>query len=257
MLGQQTCDIAVPDVPADRPLARSRSVVGDRVFEDSEVVVISVNEYFDGDLGDHVSKKSLHGQFIRDVLGGQSQAFFNLTYEALKGVAPQEADVARSSGRRDRYAIGTVARVDVNDRRYLLVALTRTDLSTLKASATVEDLWICLAGAWKGIRDYSNGQSVGIGCGSSSSTAPGASCERHGKSYLTCRRRGGEGGGGGLLTGRAIPSAYRWAWFRWYSRVVEVPLRFEVAAGFVAPGALEPPRLQPSWPPGGSRPAHG
>ena len=132
------------------------------IFEDSEVVVISVNEYFDGDLGDHVSKKSLHGQFIRDVLGGQSQAFFNLTYEALKGVAPQEADVARSSGRRDRYAIGTVARVDVNDRRYLLVALTRTDLSTLKASATVEDLWICLAGAWKGIRDYSNGQSVGI-----------------------------------------------------------------------------------------------
>ena len=90
-------------------------------------------------------------------------------------------------------------------------------------------------------------KSIFAGCGSSSSTAPGASCERHGKSYLTCRRRGGEGGGGGLLTGSAIPSAYRWAWFRWYSRVVEVPLRFEVAAGFVAPGALEPPRLQPSW----------
>ncbi len=31
----------------------------------------------------------------------------------------------------------------------------------------------------------------------------------------------------------------------------------EVAAGFVAPGASESPRLQPSWPPGGSRPAHG
>ena len=38
---------------------------------------------------------------------------------------------------------------------------------------------------------------------------------------------------------------------RWYSRVVEVPVRIEVAAGFVAPGASEPPRLQPSWPPGG------
>ena len=44
---------------------------------------------------------------------------------------------------------------------------------------------------------------------------------------------------------------------RWYSRVVEVPVRIEVTAGFVAPGASEPPRLQPSWPPGGSRPAHG
>ena len=86
---------------------------------------------------------------------------------------------------------------------------------------------------------------------------PRGFCERHGKSYLTRRRCGGEGGGGGLLTGRAIPSAYRWAWCRWYSRVVEVPVRIEVAAGFVAPGASEPPRLQPSWPPGGSGPAHG
>ena len=41
---------------------------------------------------------------------------------------------------------------------------------------------------------------------------PRGFCQRHGKSYLTRRRRGGEGGGGGLLTGRAIPSAYRWAW---------------------------------------------
>ena len=86
---------------------------------------------------------------------------------------------------------------------------------------------------------------------------PRGFCQRHGKSYLTRRRRGGEGGGGGLLTGCAIPSAYRWAWCRWYSRVVEVPVRIEVAAGFVAPGASEPPRLQPSWPLGGSRPAHG
>ena len=46
---------------------------------------------------------------------------------------------------------------------------------------------------------------------------PRGFCQRHGKSYLTRRRRGGEGGGGGLLTGRAIPSAYRWAWCRWYS----------------------------------------
>ena len=86
---------------------------------------------------------------------------------------------------------------------------------------------------------------------------PRGFCQRHGKSYLTRRRCGGEGGGGGLLTGRAIPSAYRWAGCRWYSRVVEVPVRIEVAAGFVAPGASEPPRLQTSSPPGGSGPAHG
>ena len=60
---------------------------------------------------------------------------------------------------------------------------------------------------------------------------PRGRCERHGKSYLTRRRRGGEGGGGGSLTGGAIPSAYRRAWFRCYSRFVEVPVHAKVAAG--------------------------
>ena len=106
-------------------------------------------------------------------------------------------------------------------------------------------------------RTHRVGLTTEEGCGSSSSTAqgrPGGFCERHGKSYLPLRRRGGEGGGGGLLTGRAIPSAYRWAWCRWYCR--GVPVRIEVAAGFVA-RSLRPPRLQPSWPPDGSGPAHG
>ena len=126
------------------------------------VVVIPVNEFFDGELGDHVSKHSLHGQFIRDVLGGQSQVFFELTNAALAGVVPEDVGVTRSSGRCDRYAIGTVAPVDVNDRRYLLVALSHTDLLSLKASASIQNLLACLAGTWKGIREYSNGQPVSI-----------------------------------------------------------------------------------------------
>ena len=132
------------------------------VFEGGGVVVIPVNEYFDGELGDHVSENSLHGRFIKDVLGGQSQTFFDLTSRALTGVVPEERSVARPSGKCDRYAIGTVARVDVNDQRYLLVALSHTDLLSLKASATVHDLWTCLTEAWKGIREYSNGRPVRI-----------------------------------------------------------------------------------------------
>ena len=116
------------------------------VFQGAGVVVIPVNEYFDGELGDHVSEKSLHGRFIKEVLAGQSETFLGLTGRALEGVAPDESGVARSSGRRDRYAIGTVARVDLNDQRYLLAALSRTDLLSLKASATIDDLWTCLAG---------------------------------------------------------------------------------------------------------------
>lgn len=130
------------------------------VFEGAGVIVIPVNEYFDGELGDHVSERSLHGQLVKNVLAGQAKTFAELTSRALMGVTPEERSVTRPSGRRDRYAIGTVARVDLNEQRYLLVVLSHTDLMTLKASATVQDLWTCLAGIWKGIREYSNGRPI-------------------------------------------------------------------------------------------------
>ena len=130
------------------------------IFEDVGIIVVPVNEYFDGSLGDHVSENSLHGLFIRDVLGGQSSTFFDLTSKALGSVEAEE--VQRTSGQIKKYPIGTVARVDINQKRYLLAALSRTDLKTLKASATVHELWECLTGIWQGVRNFSNGNCVKI-----------------------------------------------------------------------------------------------
>ena len=130
------------------------------VFDGVGVVVIPVNEYFDGSLGDHVSKNSLHGQFIENILGGQSGAFYALTSKALESIVPEE--VQRNSGRATKYPIGTVACVDINGKRFLLAALSRTDPETLKASATVHELWDCLAGIWQGVRNSSNGNCVKI-----------------------------------------------------------------------------------------------
>ena len=132
------------------------------IFDSGEIVVIPVNDFFDGELGDHVSENSLHGKFIEGVLGGQSQSFYDLTSEALAGVKPKEEGVTRSSGRCNRYGIGTVARVDVASRRYLLAALSHTDLLSLKASASLHDLWMCLAGVWNGVREHSSGRSVSV-----------------------------------------------------------------------------------------------
>lgn len=132
------------------------------IFESEGVVVIPVNEYFDGKLGDLVSEVSLHGQFIKDVLGGVSGSFFELTKGDLAGVASVETTTSKRSGQRVKYPIGTVVRADVNQRRYLLAALSHTDAGTLVAYATVQDLWTCLAGVWKGVREYSNGKQVSI-----------------------------------------------------------------------------------------------
>ena len=130
------------------------------IFEGEGVVVIPVNEYFDGSLGDHVSENSLHGLFIKDVLGGQSDSFFDLTKKALESVEAEQ--VQRASGRDQKYPIGTVACVDINGKRFLLAALSQTDINTLKASATVHELWDCLAGTWQGARNFSNGNCVKI-----------------------------------------------------------------------------------------------
>lgn len=132
------------------------------IFDRDGVIVIPVNEYFDGQLGDHVSETSLHGQFIQQVLGGQSQTFFDLTDQALANVAPEEPAVDRTTGKSDRYPIGTVARVDIDKRRFLLVVLSRTDLATLKASASVTELLTCLAGVWNGAREFSGGRPIHI-----------------------------------------------------------------------------------------------
>ena len=125
------------------------------VFEDGSVIIIPVNEFFDGELGDHVSELSIHGQFIKKILLGDSERFYHLTEAALTDV--DATTLHRNSRRCKQYPIGTVARVIVHERTYLLVALSRTDLTSLKASATIDELWSCLAGIWKAIRIYSGG----------------------------------------------------------------------------------------------------
>lgn len=128
------------------------------IFEMNGCIAIQVNEYFDSLLGNHVSTKSLHGMFIRDVLGGQSATFDSLVRDALSET-PSEM-VSRASGNTQRYKIGTTAAVDINSRRFLFFAFARTDLATLKAQATIHDFWEALSGLWEGVRIHSNGEKV-------------------------------------------------------------------------------------------------
>ncbi len=132
------------------------------LLESEGVVVIPVNEYFDGELGDLVSAESLHGRFIKDMLGGVAGSFFELTTKDLAKVVPEDTNVPRPSGQRVRYPIGTVAHADVNEKRYLLAALSHTDVESSSAYATVQDLWTCLAGVWKAVREHSNGMPASI-----------------------------------------------------------------------------------------------
>lgn len=128
------------------------------IFSKDGCIAIQVNEFFDSLLGEHVSPHSLHGLFIRDVLGGLSASFDALVTSALTNV-PYEA-VSRPNGNPKRYQIGTTASIDVNSKRFLLFAFAKTDIATLKASATVHEFWDALSGLWEAVRVRSNGNPV-------------------------------------------------------------------------------------------------
>ena len=132
------------------------------IFKADSVVVIPANEYFDGLLGKHVSEKSLHGQFIKVVLSGECDLFIKRINRSLRSLSVSGVHVERESGQCTQYPIGTVACLDVNDKRFLFAALSKTDLQTLKASATADQLSKCLAGIWNGARDHSNGNPVSL-----------------------------------------------------------------------------------------------
>ena len=130
------------------------------IFESEGLKVIPVNEFFDSDLGDHVSSLSIHGQLIESFFSGHPESFDKLVENELDG-KPYEY-VNRESGRERRYSVGTTPVIDVNSERFLLPALCNTDLGTLKASCDVPTLWKALMGLWSTARNRANGAAVSV-----------------------------------------------------------------------------------------------
>ena len=130
------------------------------LFNSTSCKVISVNEFFDSELGDHVSINSLHGYFIKNILNGVSTSFETLVDQSLIGYRSE--DVERLSGRQKKYPIGTTAKVEINEQKYFLVAIAHTNLEDLKAYADMHDLWNALDGLWQTARSASNGDSIAL-----------------------------------------------------------------------------------------------
>jgi len=111
------------------------------LFQSQGLKVIPVNEFFDSDLGDHVSPRSLHGQLINRFFGSYPAAFDALVEKELKD-KPHDS-LNRKSGKEKRYPIGTTPVIKVDEDRFFLPGLCHTDINninTLKASCDVPTL---------------------------------------------------------------------------------------------------------------------
>lgn len=145
------------------PLRTTNTVVGVRfgdLFETGcDHLAVPVNDGFDGELGRTVDVKSVHGQYIQRIFGGNQKAF----EAACDGSLPKL--LGQPSGRKDRklaYPIGTTAPLSLEGRKGFLFALSATDPETRKARADVATMWAALGGLWKCVRNHSNGHVVSL-----------------------------------------------------------------------------------------------
>ena len=130
------------------------------IFDEATDWIIAVNEFFDGTLGDVISASSLHGQVISRVYGGNEQSFRADVDNALAGY--QGETVSRAKGHPARYPLGTVAIIKNGPHKVYLVALTKTDVITHRASSTVPVLWDALGKALKAVDRVGNGADLAM-----------------------------------------------------------------------------------------------
>jgi hypothetical protein len=117
--------------------------------------LIGVNEFFDSEIGHIVAQESLHGKFISEVFNGDCARFRQTVDSALTGLPSIQSE--RTICPRTRYEIGTTAVIPRGKHKAFLMAMSRTDLVTAKASCDVPTLWTALAGALQSVHHYGNG----------------------------------------------------------------------------------------------------
>ena len=144
-------------------IANSNTIIevmfGD-LFEQSGIRAIAVNEFFDSKLGKTVSDKSLHGIFLQKCFGGHPEPFDKQVDAELIGI--ESSVVSKSEGKTKSFPIGSNATIAVNDDRYIVFALAKTDPVTCKAFSDVNMMWDALNKLWQRARIESGGHEINL-----------------------------------------------------------------------------------------------
>jgi hypothetical protein len=122
--------------------------------------LIGVGEFFDSELGQIVSRNSLHGKLINNIFNGDSGRFRTLVDDALAEAECTKTD--RPIRPKLKYKIGTTAVLANGSHKVFLVAMSRTHLETVKASSDVPTLWEALTGAFASVRNFGNGAPLSL-----------------------------------------------------------------------------------------------
>ena len=129
------------------------------IFKQQGTIAISVNEFFDSEIGKPVSAQSLHGILIQKVLGGKNDLFDNSIANSLQNVPFEE--VHRQFGKSRKYPIGTTAVIEFGGVKYLPFVLSKTNAEFV-ASTTPSLMLEALEGMFNKARAECNGGELNI-----------------------------------------------------------------------------------------------
>lgn len=139
------------------------------VFDEPASIAIPVNDFFDTEIGQPVSAKSVHGQFVGRVFPSDPTKARADVDAALAGKRILET-VTRPKGAPNRYRIGETTTIAKGSHHYILFALSHTDAATCEAGATPDQLTLALMCLWNQVRACCNHEPVAtplIGAGPS------------------------------------------------------------------------------------------
>lgn len=126
------------------------------IFDRTGDLLIGVNEFFDGELGQVISENSVHGQVIRRFYQGDANLFRAAIDPALAGYAGKTTK--RATDPKVKYPIGTTPFVSpAGGDRIFLLAMAHTHLTTHKASTTIPILWEALMKGLRTVHANNNG----------------------------------------------------------------------------------------------------
>ncbi|MBB5349963.1 hypothetical protein HNR46_000184 [Haloferula luteola] len=130
------------------------------LFAQEGVRAIAVTEFFDTEIGEPVSERSVHGAFIKKYFGGGVTSLEEQLQQQLAEAAGTQTGKAK--GKSVSYPIGTSALVAVGSDRFILFALSKADPKTCKADSSVTMMWVALHGLWKQARIVCGGHPLAL-----------------------------------------------------------------------------------------------
>jgi Thoeris protein ThsA, Macro domain len=134
------------------------------LFTEEGYKAISVNEYFDSAVDEnHVSSATLHGIMLKKFWGGNTRDWDEQVCSQLSDNTIMETVTRRTPpAKQNRYKLGTTALVTVENHKFLCVALSKTDLDNLEASANTTDLYESICGLLRKARTVCAGAPLNI-----------------------------------------------------------------------------------------------